>query len=75
MARRDLDRAAQYVACLQDAPSERGIVVFTALPLLLARETLDRVEAAGAGAKLSRQRVAEIAAALGERLDAGLPAV
>jgi farnesyl-diphosphate farnesyltransferase len=75
LARRDLARAAEYVACLQGAASERGIVVFTALPLLLARETLDWVEAAGAGAKLSRQRVAEIAAGLAGRLDAGLPAV
>lgn len=75
LARRDLDRAAEYVSCLQSAQGERGIVVFTALPLLLARETLGRVEAAGAGAKLSRQRVAEIAAGLAERLDAGLPAV
>lgn len=75
LARRDLDRAAEYVSCLQSAQGERGIVVFTALPLLLARETLGRVEAAGAGAKLSRQRVAEIAAGLAGRLDAGLPAV
>ena len=75
LARRDLARAAEYVVRLQEAGSERGIVVFTALPLLLARETLDRVEAAGAGAKLSRDRVAEIAAGLAGRLDAGLPAV
>jgi farnesyl-diphosphate farnesyltransferase len=75
LARRDLVRAAEYVVRLQEAGSERGIVVFTALPLLLARETLDRVEAAGAGAKLSRDRVAEIAAGLAGRLDAGLPAV
>ena len=75
LARRDLERAAEYVACLESAGSARGIVVFTALPLLLARETLERVEAVGAGAKLSRQRVAEIAAELESRLDAGLAAV
>jgi len=41
----------------------------------LARATLDRVAQAGAGAKLTRPEVFQIAGELEEDLDAGRPAV
>ncbi len=75
MARQDLERAAEYVRALQAAFSRRGLIAFTALPLLLARETLERVEQAGPGAKVSRERVFELSAILERRLASGVPAV
>ena len=51
LARRDLDAASDYVRALQDAGVERGLIEFTALPVLLARATLDWLEQAGPGAK------------------------
>jgi len=71
LARRDLERAAEYVRELQAAGAQRGTVAFTALPLLLATETLARVEQAGPGAKVSRERVQELVAALDSRLASG----
>ncbi len=57
LARADLDRAERYVRTLAKGGAPRGVVVFTALPLLLARASLDRVEAAGPGAKVGRPLV------------------
>ncbi|HEX9733335.1 MAG TPA: squalene/phytoene synthase family protein [Thermoanaerobaculia bacterium] len=73
LARRDLDAAAVYVETLREAGAPRGIVGFNALNLLLAFAALDRLEAHGPGAKISRQQVAEIAAALDHALERGLP--
>ena len=75
LARRDLDRAAEYTQRLQDARAPRGLVAFTALPVLLARQSLERVEERGEGAKLSRAEVLATVAALESALDRGLPAV
>ena len=75
IARSDLERAAQYVRALQERLGHHGIVAFTALPLLLARETLARVEEAGPGAKVSRERVLELASGLEDRLRSGAPVV
>jgi farnesyl-diphosphate farnesyltransferase len=69
LARRDLDASAEYVHALQRAAAPRGLVEFTALPVLLARATLDRVEAAGPGAKLSRPEVASIVESMHRALD------
>lgn len=71
LARRDLCRADEYVRELQRCDSQRGIVVFTALPVLLARATLAAVETSGPGAMVERERVLEIAQALHRRLEAG----
>ena len=60
LARRDLATAARYCARLERAGSDKGIVSFTALPLLLARATLDRVDRQGPGAKVSRDDVAAL---------------
>jgi farnesyl-diphosphate farnesyltransferase len=75
LARGDLECAASYVRRLQDADAPRGVVAFTALPVLLARKTLDHVEQRGPGAKLSRPEVAEIAQSLEAALDHHRPAV
>jgi len=75
LARRDLEGARVYVECLQRAEAPRGLVEFTALPVLLARATLDRVEQRGAGAKLTREEVRQTSDALTSALDRGRPAV
>jgi farnesyl-diphosphate farnesyltransferase len=61
-ARRDLDQADRYVALL--AGANHGIIAFCTLPVRLARATLDRVEEAGPGAKLTREEVAQIVGSL-----------
>ena len=76
-ARAGLDAATEYVVRLQLRRAdgvERGLVAFCALPVRLARATLDRVEAEGAGAKLTRPEVYRIVAELERDLDAGAPA-
>jgi farnesyl-diphosphate farnesyltransferase len=69
LARRDLMRAAGYSAALEGAGSDRGIVAFTALPVLLARATLDRVEKLGPGAKVSRDEVSALVGLLHRALE------
>ncbi len=75
LARADLEVAGEYVRALQDAGAPRGLVEFTALPVLLAWATLDRVERRGPGAKLTRPEVAAIVLRLSESLDGNRPAV
>ena len=75
IARADLEQAGRYVDRLQRAGAPRGLVAFTALPVLLAWRTLEQVEARGPGAKLSRPEVLEIAERLERRLDRDEPAV
>jgi farnesyl-diphosphate farnesyltransferase len=75
LARHDLEVASRYILGLQDAGAPRGIVAFTALPVRLARATLDLIEQSGPGVKLSRPDVSRIVAALDHALDHGLPAV
>ncbi len=60
LARRDLGQAAEYVREIQDKGGPDGVVAFTALPVELARASLDRVQTSGAGAKLTRPEVFEI---------------
>ena len=62
-------RAAGYSAALERAGSNRGIVAFTALPVLLARATLDRVEKLGPGAKVSRDDVSALVGLLHRALE------
>jgi farnesyl-diphosphate farnesyltransferase len=73
LARADLDVAAAYVARIQAAGAPRGVVSFCALPVLLARATLARVERDGPGAKITRAEAAEIVHGLEAALDAGRP--
>jgi farnesyl-diphosphate farnesyltransferase len=71
MAHDDLDQAAHYVACLARAAAPRGMVAFTALPLLLAQATIERVETRGAGSKITRTEVQRLAERLDEALARG----
>jgi farnesyl-diphosphate farnesyltransferase len=73
LARADLDLAKRYVDTVRHAGAERGLVAFTALPVLLADRTLDRVLEAGPGAKLTRPEVAELVAGLDRALDRDTP--
>jgi farnesyl-diphosphate farnesyltransferase len=75
LARGDLRTATDYVLTLQRAAAERGLVAFSALPVQLAHATLDRVETAGPGAKLTRPEVYAILHRLQRALDRNEPAV
>jgi farnesyl-diphosphate farnesyltransferase len=75
LARRDLSFAGEYVLTLQSAGAERGLVAFTALPVQLAHATLDRLEEAGPGSKLTRPEVYAIVQRLNQALDGNQPAV
>jgi farnesyl-diphosphate farnesyltransferase len=75
MAREDLVAAGEYVEILQSAGAPRGIVAFSAFPVLLARAALDELERRGAGAKTSRGVVAGILAKMSSALDRGAPAL
>jgi len=75
ISRDDLHRAGDYIRALQSAGAPRGYVSFCALPVLLAFATLDKVEKEGAGAKVSREEVADIVQRLNNALDHGLPAI
>jgi farnesyl-diphosphate farnesyltransferase len=57
LARTDLRKAQEYVQALHEADGPAGFLAFTALPVMLARATLDRVEAVGPGAKIERAEV------------------
>ncbi len=75
LARSDFARAREYVLEIQQRGAARGLTAFNALPLLLARASLDRVEEAGPGAKISRPEVYAIVAEMERALDAGEPVV
>lgn len=75
LARHDLGEASEYVLTLQRAGAERGLVAFNALPIHLAYATLDRVETAGPGSKLTRPEVFAIVQRLHRALDQGDPAI
>jgi len=75
LARNDLHTAADYVLALQRAGAERGMVAFNALPVHLAYATLDRLETAGPGSKLTRPEVFSIVQRLHRALDHDEPAI
>ena len=75
LARLDLEAAAEYTLAVQRAGGPDGVVLFTGLPLELAWATLDRVEEAGPGAKLTRPEVYRIHSRLHRALAEGLPAI
>ncbi len=75
LARGDLETAARYIDALQSVGAPRGLVEFTALPVLLARASLDRIEKRGPGSKISRVDVIFLTQQLKRALDRRLPAV
>jgi farnesyl-diphosphate farnesyltransferase len=75
LARADLDAATEYVHALQTGGAPRGVVGFTALPVLLARATLDLIEHAGPGKSIGRADVAALVGRLQRALDDGAPAL
>ncbi len=75
LARGDLGTASDYTRALQRAGAPNGIVAFCALPVLFAWGTLARVEAEGAGAKLTRPEIFAITMAMDEALTAGRPVI
>ncbi len=75
LARTDLDVATEYTLRMQREGAARGMVAFAALPVALARATLDRVEKFGPGAKVSRPEVFRIVRRLDRSLDHNKPAL
>jgi len=75
LARRDLGVAGEYIRALQSVDAPRGIIEFTALPVLLAWAALERVEKHGPGSKVSRPEVFLITQRLKRALDRREPAV
>ncbi len=75
LARTDLGEASEYVLALQRSGAPNGLVGFTALPVELARATLERVEKHGPGAKVSRAQVYRIVSRLKRDIKRGRPAV
>jgi farnesyl-diphosphate farnesyltransferase len=75
IANADLGRASDYVALLEEAGADTGIVAFNALNLILAYATLARVQQLGAGAKLSRDEVKETLEAITGTRQRGHPIV
>ncbi len=71
LARRDLDRASEYVGALQRHGEPRGVVAFCALPVLLARASLERVERLGPGSKITRPEVQALVSQMNDALDTG----
>ena len=71
LARTDLEDANRYVQALQRGGAPRGFLAFTGLSLVLAFAALDRIEADGAGAKVSRQDVMHLFETLERKLDGG----
>lgn len=70
LAREDLAKAQAYVAALHEAEAPAGFLAFTALPVMLAKATLDRVEAVGPGAKIDRSEVFGMMASLERAIEA-----
>lgn len=64
LAHDGLDAASRYCERLEAAGAERGLLASTALPIVLARATLERVQRLGPGAKLGRAQVAALVARL-----------
>jgi len=75
LARRDLGEASAYALTLQRMGAARGLVAFNALPIRLAYATLDRVDTAGPGSKLTRPEVFAILQRLHRALERNEPAV
>ena len=75
LARKDLETAGAYIGALQSAEAPRGLIEFTALPVLLARASLDRIERHGPGSKVGRPEVFLLTQRLKRSLDRGEPAV
>jgi farnesyl-diphosphate farnesyltransferase len=73
LARTGLASARLYVDTLRAHGAPRGVVGFTALPVLLARLALDRVETHGPGARVPRPEVARLTGILHEALVTGGP--
>lgn len=75
LAASDLDAASDYVRTLETSGAHPGTVAFNALNVALAYETLALVTNAGAGAKLTRERVAELFATMKDASEQGSPIV
>ncbi len=72
MISEDIVQAIQYIYTLQDKRASDGILAFTALPLLIAQETLGMLRSKGAGAKIGRARVLTLFEEMEKKIKQGL---
>jgi len=72
LAGADLDGATEYTLAVQNAGGPKGIVAFTALPVALARATLDRLQTSSA-TKISRPQVFRITRRVRRAVERGRP--
>lgn len=71
LAEEDLTRARRYTSVLAKNWASRGTIAFHALPVRLARATLDLLKKAGPGTKISREAVSAEVSAMNGDLDRG----
>jgi farnesyl-diphosphate farnesyltransferase len=67
----DLNAGADYIVTLQEGSAAKHFMGFLALPLFLAWATLDRLERAGPGNKVSREEVAQYLACVNSNFQGG----
>lgn len=72
MVSEDIVQAIQYIYTLQDKGASDGVLAFTALPLLIAQETLQLLRSKGAGAKIGRSRVLTLFEEMDKKIKQGL---
>jgi farnesyl-diphosphate farnesyltransferase len=72
LARADLDAATEYTLAVQNAQGPNGIVAFVALPVALARATLDRL-ATSTATKITRPQVFRITRRVRRAVERGRP--
>jgi farnesyl-diphosphate farnesyltransferase len=72
LARADLDSATEYTLAVQNAGGPKGIVAFIALPVALARATLDRLQTSSA-TKITRPQVFRITRRVRRAVERGRP--
>ncbi|HUJ16312.1 MAG TPA: squalene/phytoene synthase family protein [Thermoanaerobaculia bacterium] len=72
LARNDLDQATEYTLAIQNGSGPKGIVAFAALPVALARATLDRL-ATTTATKITRPQVFRITRRVRRAVERGRP--
>ncbi|MCB9639308.1 MAG: squalene/phytoene synthase family protein [Myxococcales bacterium] len=73
LAKQDLQDATEYTHLLQQKGASHGTLAFVAMPLLIARETLEALYQHGPGAKIGRERVTTLFQEMQEALESGTP--
>jgi farnesyl-diphosphate farnesyltransferase len=73
LSRTDLELATEYTLALQSSGAPPGTIAFNALPIALARATLDRLESSNGATKITRAEVFRIMRHVNEAVAKGEP--